>query len=47
MFFREGRANVEIPPSKIVLTMIVVSALLVLLLGLFPSIIIQTVQRYF
>jgi NADH-quinone oxidoreductase subunit N len=47
MFFREGHANVEIPPSRIVLTMIVVSALLVLLLGLFPSIIVQTVQRYF
>jgi NADH-quinone oxidoreductase subunit N len=47
MFFREGRANVEIPPSRIVLTMIVVSALLVLLLGLFPSIVVQTVQRYF
>jgi NADH-quinone oxidoreductase subunit N len=47
MFFREGRANVEIPPSRIVLTMIVVSALLVLLLGLYPSIIIQTAQRFF
>ena len=47
MFFREGRANVEIPPSRIVLTMIMVSALLVLLLGLFPSIIVQTAQRYF
>jgi NADH-quinone oxidoreductase subunit N len=47
MFFREGRANIETPPSRIVLTMVVVSALLVLLLGLFPSIIIQTAQRYF
>jgi len=47
MFFREGRANVETSPSKIVVTMIVVSALLVLLLGLFPSIIIQTAQHYF
>jgi len=47
MFFREGRSDVEIPPSRIVVTMIVVSALLVLLLGLFPSIIIQTAQRYF
>ena len=47
MFFREGHANVEISPSRIVLTMVVVSALFVLLLGLFPSIIIQTAQHYF
>jgi NADH-quinone oxidoreductase subunit N len=47
MFFHEGRANVEIPPSRIVLTMIVVSALFVLLLGLFPSIVVENAQRYF
>jgi NADH-quinone oxidoreductase subunit N len=47
MFFREGSANVEIPSSRIVLTTIVVFALLVLLLGLFPSLIVQTAQRCF
>jgi NADH-quinone oxidoreductase subunit N len=47
MFFREGRTAVKIPPSRTVLTMIIDSALLVLLLGLYPSIIIQTVQHYF
>jgi NADH-quinone oxidoreductase subunit N len=45
MYFREGRANVEIPPSRIVLTMIVVSALLVLLLGLFPSIMLNVIPK--
>ena len=47
MFFREGRTNIETSPSRIVVTKIVVSAFLVLLLGLFPSIIIQTAQHYF
>ncbi|MGA3286408.1 MAG: NADH-quinone oxidoreductase subunit N [Bacteroidota bacterium] len=47
MFFREGRADVEIPPSRIVLTMVMACALLVLLLGLFPSLIIQTAERFF
>ena len=47
MFFREGHADVEISPSRIVLAMVVVCALLVLLLGLFPSFIIQIAQRYF
>jgi NADH-quinone oxidoreductase subunit N len=47
MFFSHGRATVETSPPRIVLTMIVLSALLVLLFGLFPSIIIQTAQHYF
>jgi NADH-quinone oxidoreductase subunit N len=47
MFFREGRADVEIPPSRIVLTMVMACALLVLLFGLFPSLIIQTAERFF
>lgn len=46
MFFREGRTSFEISPSRIVLAMIVLSAFLVLLFGLFPSLIIQIVQQY-
>jgi NADH-quinone oxidoreductase subunit N len=47
MFFSEKRISVEISQSRMVLTMIVVFAFLILLLGLFPSIILENAQRYF
>jgi NADH-quinone oxidoreductase subunit N len=47
MFFREGQADIDNPPTRTVLLMVMVCALLVLLLGLFPSLIIQTAERLY
>jgi NADH-quinone oxidoreductase subunit N len=47
MFFREGQADIVLPPTRIVLAMVMVCAFLVLLLGLFPSLIIQTIERFY
>jgi len=46
MFFREKHVSVEFTQSRIVLVMLTVLAILVLLLGLFPSIILNNAQRY-
>jgi NADH-quinone oxidoreductase subunit N len=47
MFFREGQADIVVQPTRIVLLMVMICALLVLLLGLFPSLIIQTAVLYY
>jgi NADH-quinone oxidoreductase subunit N len=47
MFFSEKHISVEVSQSRIVLTVLVVFAFLVLLLGLFPSFILENAQRYF
>ncbi len=47
MFFREGRTGVEFTQSRLLLAMLTIFAVLILLLGLFPSIILNNAQRYF
>jgi NADH-quinone oxidoreductase subunit N len=47
MFFREGRAEIAVAPTRMVLLMVMGCALLVLLLGLFPSLIIQIAERLY
>jgi NADH-quinone oxidoreductase subunit N len=46
MYFREGQNNVAVPP-RTVLMPAVMCAILVVVLGLFPSLIVQTAQRFF
>jgi NADH-quinone oxidoreductase subunit N len=45
MYFREGHADVSFKPSRAALAVVVVCAVAVLVLGLFPSFIIQVAQR--
>jgi NADH-quinone oxidoreductase subunit N len=47
MYFREGKTDVASPPTRVALTAVVACAVAVLVLGLFPSLIIQIVQQYF
>jgi NADH-quinone oxidoreductase subunit N len=46
MYFREGRADIVSKPSRAALAVVVVCAIAVLVLGLFPSFIIQVAQRF-
>ena len=47
MYFREGHADVAFKPSRASLAVVVICAVAVLVLGLFPSFIIQVAQRFF
>jgi len=47
MYFREGLADVASKPTRAALTVVVVCAVAVFVLGLFPSFIIQVAQRFF
>jgi NADH-quinone oxidoreductase subunit N len=47
MFFHEGHAEITVPPTKTALAMVIACAVLVVLIGLFPWLIVQTVQHYF
>jgi NADH-quinone oxidoreductase subunit N len=47
MYFREGHADVASKPSRAALTVVVVCAAAVLILGIFPSFVIQIAQRFF
>jgi NADH-quinone oxidoreductase subunit N len=47
MFFSEKHIDVEISKSGLVKLVLIIFAVIVLLLGLFPSIIIENVSRYF
>jgi NADH-quinone oxidoreductase subunit N len=47
MYFREGKSLPAVKPSRLVLLTAVICAVVVLVLGLFPSMIVQVVQRYF
>jgi NADH-quinone oxidoreductase subunit N len=47
MYFREGHADVTARPSRAALAVVLICAGAVLLLGLFPSFIIQIAQRFF
>ena len=47
MYFREGHADIASKPSRAALAVVVVCAVAVLVLGLFPSFIIQVAQRFF
>jgi NADH-quinone oxidoreductase subunit N len=46
MYFRDGQADVSAKPSWIAMIAVVFSAILVLLLGIFPSLIVDVVQRF-
>jgi NADH:ubiquinone oxidoreductase subunit 2 (subunit N) len=46
MYFREGHADVASKPSWAALAVVVTCAIAVLVLGLFPSFIIQVAQRF-
>jgi NADH-quinone oxidoreductase subunit N len=46
MYFREGHADIVSKPSRAALAVVVVCAIAVLVLGLFPSFIIQFAQRF-
>ncbi len=46
MYFREGNADIASKPSQASLVVAVVCAIAVLVLGLFPSFIIQIAQRF-
>jgi NADH-quinone oxidoreductase subunit N len=46
MYFREGHSDVAFKPSRSALAVVVICALAVLTFGLFPSFIIQIVQRF-
>jgi NADH-quinone oxidoreductase subunit N len=46
MYFREGHADVSSKPSRAAIAVVVLCALAVLVLGLFPSFIIQVAQRF-
>jgi len=47
MYFREGHADVVSNPSRAALAVVAVCAALVLVLGLFPSFVLQIAQRFF
>jgi NADH-quinone oxidoreductase subunit N len=47
MYFREGHADVASKPSRAALAVVMICAVAVLVLGLFPSFIIQIAQRFF
>ena len=47
MYFREGHADVASKPSRAVMAVVVICAVAVLVLGLFPSFIVQIAQRFF
>jgi NADH-quinone oxidoreductase subunit N len=47
MYFREGHADVASKPSRAAFVVTVACAVAVLVLGLFPSFIIQVAQRFF
>jgi len=46
MYFREGQADVVSQPSRASVAVVVVCAVVVFLLGLFPTVIIQIAQRF-
>ena len=47
MYFREGQADVATRPSRAALMVVLACAIAVLVLGLFPSSIVQIAQRFF
>ena len=47
MYFREGKSDVAIPPTRVALTVVVACAAAVIIIGLFPSLIIQVIQKYY
>jgi NADH-quinone oxidoreductase subunit N len=47
MYFREGQADITARPSRAALTVVLVCAIMVLVLGLFPTTIVQIAQRFF
>jgi NADH-quinone oxidoreductase subunit N len=46
MYFREGQADIAVKPSRAAIGVVIVCAILVLLLGLFPSLVLQIAQRF-
>jgi NADH-quinone oxidoreductase subunit N len=47
MYFREGQADVVTRPSRAALVVVLACAIAVLVIGLFPSFIVQIAQRFF
>jgi len=47
MYFRDGAATVSVKPSLPALITVVLAALLVLQLGIYPSFVVQAAQRFF
>jgi NADH-quinone oxidoreductase subunit N len=46
MYFREGDADLAAKPSAIAMATVVVSAIFVILLGVYPSLVVETLQRF-
>jgi NADH-quinone oxidoreductase subunit N len=46
MYFREGHADIAAKPSRAAVAVVIVCAIIVLILGLFPSLVIQIAQRF-
>jgi NADH-quinone oxidoreductase subunit N len=47
MYFRDGKADIVEKPSRMAMLAVGLCAVFVVVLGLFPSIIVQTAQRFF
>jgi NADH-quinone oxidoreductase subunit N len=47
MYFREGQADVVSTPTRVALTAVIVCAVAVLVIGVFPSLIIELASKYF